>query len=108
MLVVENNPNDNVIKMINVSSLRGKERNLLYDSNIEINNYLPLPVPSFAKVGTLYIIDYFEELENYRAFSGKILNEIQFKYLNDYRLKYMKNKEIEIIQYTEEEFKQCN
>lgn len=52
MLIVEYNKKDNVVKMINVSSLKGKEHNLLYSSNIEINNYPPLPVPSFAKVNT--------------------------------------------------------
>lgn len=108
MLVVENNDKENVIKMINVSSLKGKEHNLLYVSNIEINNYSPLPVPTFAKVGTLYTIDYFEELEDYVAFDGVTINEIQFKYINNYRLNYMKDKEIEIIQYTEEEFKRKN
>ena len=45
MLIVEYNKKDNVVKMINVSSLKGKEHNLLYSSNIEINNYPPLPVP---------------------------------------------------------------
>lgn len=108
MLVVEYNKNENIVKMINVSSLRGKEHNLLYSSNIEINNYSPLPVPSFAKIGTLYNIDYFKDLEQYIAFNGQVLSDIQFKYINNYRLKYMKDKEIEIIQYTEEEFKRYN
>lgn len=108
MLVVEYNKKDNVVKMINVSSLKGKEHNLLFSSNIEINNYSPLPVPSFAKVNVLYIIDYFKELERYIAFKGQTLGEIQFKYIDNYRLTYMKQKEIEIIQYTEEEFKKIN
>lgn len=108
MLVVENSAKDKTVKMINVSSLKGKEHNLLYESNIEINNYSPLPVPSFAKVGTLYIIDYFKELEKYVAFNGKVLGEIQFKYIDKYRLEYMKKREIETIQYTEEEFKENN
>lgn len=108
MLVVEHDKEDNIVKMINVSSLKGKEHNLLYSSNIEINNYPPLPVPSFAKVNTLYIIDYFKDLENYIPFSGQKLNEIQFTYINNYRLNYMKDKEIEIIQYTENEFRKYN
>ena len=108
MLIVEYNKKDNVVKMINVSSLKGKEHNLLYPSNIEINNYPPLPVPSFAKVNTLYIIDYFKDLEKYIAFKGQVLGDIQFKYIDNYRLRYMQEKEIEIIQYTEEEFNQLN
>lgn len=108
MLIVEYNKKENTVKMINVSSLKGKEHNLLYSSNIEVNNYIPLPVPSFAKVNTLYIIDYFKDLEKYIAFKGQVLGEIQFKYIDNYRLNYMKDKEIEIIQYTEEEFKKVN
>ncbi len=108
MLIVEYNKNDKVVKMINVSSLKGKEHKLLYSSNIEINNYCPLPVPSFAKLDTLYIIDYFKDLENYVSFKGHTLGEIQFKYIDNYRLNYIKNEEIEIIQYTEDEFKKYN
>ena len=108
MLIVEYNKKDNVVKMINVSSLKWKEHNLLYSSNIEINNYPPLPVPSFAKVNTLYIIDYFKDLEKYIAFKGQVLGDIQFKYIDNYRLRYMQEKEIEIIQYTEKEFKELN
>lgn len=108
MLVIEYDKKNNIVKMINVSSLKGKEHNLLYNSNIEINNYTPLPVPSFAKVSTIYIIDYFKELEKYIAFNGQVLGEIQFKYIDTYRVNYMKDKDIEIIQYTEEEFKSIN
>lgn len=108
MLVVEYNKKDDVVKMINVSSLKGKEHKLLFSSNIEINNYPPLPVPSFEKIDTLYIIDYFKDLDKYIAFKGQVLEKIQFKYIDNYRLNYMKNKEIEVIQYTEEEFKKMN
>lgn len=108
MLVVEYDKNDNVVKMINVSSLKNKEHNLLYSSNIEINNHIPLPVPSFAKVNTLYTIDYFKDLEKYVSFNGQVLGEVQFKYINQYRLNYMKDKETEIVQYTENEFKKFN
>lgn len=108
MLVVEYDKNNKMVKMINVSSLKGKEQKLLYSSNIEINNYTPLPVPSFAKIDTLYIIDYFKDLEKYIAFGGQALGDIQFKYIDNYRLNYMKDKEIEIIQYTEEEFRKVN
>ena len=67
-----------------------------------------MPVPSFAKIDTLYIIDYFKDLDKYIAFKGQVLEKIQFKYIDNYRLNYMKNKEIEVIQYTEEEFKKMN
>ena len=108
MLVVEENKNENIIKMVNVSSLKGKEHKLLYSSNIEINQYNPLPVPSFAKLDTLYIIDNFKALEKYVAFGNQALNEIQFKYIESNRLEYMKKKQIDVIQYTEQEFKKYN
>ena len=98
MLVVEYNKKENIVKMINVSSLKGKEHNLLYLSNIEIQNYSPLPVPSFAKVQTLYIIDYFKDLENYISFKGQQLAPIQYNYINSYRLNYMKDNQIEVVQ----------
>ena len=59
-------------------------------------------------MSTIYIIDYFKELEKYIAFNGQVLGEIQFKYIDTYRVNYMKDKDIEIIQYTEEEFKSIN
>lgn len=108
MLVIEYNQKDCIVKMINVSSLRGKEHKLLYASNIEIENYTPLPKPSFAKVNTLYTIDYFTDLENYVVFNGKTLIHSQFQNIDSYRLNYMKSKEIEMIQYTEKEFRKYN
>lgn len=108
MLVVEYSKSDNIVKMINVSSLKGKEHNLLYSSNIEIINYKPLKVPTFAKVNTLYTIDYFKDLEKYIAFEGQTLEEEQFIYIDKYRLNYMREKKTEILQYTENEFKKIN
>lgn len=110
MLVVENDIKNKIIKMINVSSTKGKEHRLLFDENIEINNYSPLPVPSFAKLDALYMIDYFKELDNYIAFNNEVLANIQFKYLNVCRLNYMKNGErkVDIIQYTKDEFMNFN
>ena len=110
MLVVENDTKNKIVKMINVSSTKGKEHRLLFDENVEINNYFPLPVPSFAKFDALYVIDYFKELENFIVFNNKTLGDIQFKYLNGYRMDYMKNgnKKVDIIQYTKQEFLNFN
>lgn len=82
MLIVEYSKKENIVKMINVSSLKGKEHNLLYsDKNIQINNYYPLPVPSFAKLHTLYIIDYFKELEKYVSFKNEKLSDMNLNIL---------------------------
>ena len=108
MLVLENDILDNSIKMINVSSLRGKEFNLLYDSNINIKHFKPLPVPSFAKLNTTYIIDDFKELEDFKAFNDAKLTEEQMKEIEDKRIQYIKNNDVETIQYTAEEFNKYN
>lgn len=108
MLVIENDTIDNSIKMINVSSLKGKEYNLLYDSNLNIKNFKPLKVPSFAKLNTTYIIDNFDNLEQYKAFSNTKLEESQLLDIENKRLEYLKNNQTEIIQYTEQEFNKYN
>lgn len=108
MLVIDNDIIDNSIKMINVSSLRGKEYNLLYESNINIKHFKPLPVPSFAKLNTTYIIDDFKELENYKSFNNAKLSEEQMQEIEGKRTQFIKNNEIETIQYTAEEFKRYN
>ena len=108
MLVIDNDTIDNSIKMINVSSLKGKEYNLLYDSNLNIKNFKPLPVPSFAKLNTTYIIDNFANLEQYKAFNNAKLSEMQLADIENKRLQYIKNNNIEIIQYTEKEFNKYN
>ncbi len=108
MLVIDNDIADNSIKMVNVSSLKGKEYNLLYDSNLNIKNFKPLPVPSFVKLNTTYIIDNFENLEHYRAFNNAKLSEIQLADIENKRLQYIKDNNTEIIQYTEAEFNKFN
>lgn len=108
MLVIDNDVTDNSIKMINVSSLKGKEYNLLYNSNLNIKNFKPLPVPSFAKLNTTYMIDNFANLEHYIAFSHAKISEQQLLDIENKRLQYIKNNNTEIIQYTEEEFNKFN
>lgn len=108
MLVIENDKTDNSIKMVNVSSLKGKEYNLLYDSNLNIKNFKPLPVPSFVKLNTTYIIDDFNKLEQYKAFNSAKLTEAQFLDIENKRLQYLKDNNVDVIQYTEEEFNKYN
>ena len=105
MLVIENDTQENSIKMINVSSLKGKEHNLL---NINIKNFKPLPVPSFAKLNTTYEVDNFKDLDNYKAFNNAKLTEIQMQEIENKRIQYMKDNNIDTIQYTAEEFKRYN
>ena len=99
---------DNIIKMLNVSSLKNRSANLWYDGNIEIANYYPLPLPSFVKLNTIYEIEYFEELEKFIAKDGNKLTYKEFgkilKELDEYEL----NHEIKNIKFSEKDFKKYN
>ena len=85
MLIVKKDEKNNVVEMINISSLKGKEKRLIYDSNIAINNYYPLPVPSFAKLKTLYKLEYVEEIEQYISFNGKKINNQELIFIKNER-----------------------
>ena len=46
MLVIKKDDITNEISMLNVSSIKRNSADLLRDSNIQIDEYRPLPVPS--------------------------------------------------------------
>ena len=109
MLVIKKDNITNEISMLNVSSIKRNSADLLRDSNIQIDEYRPLPVPSYVKLGTTYKITYFEELDDFViAFGGKI-RDIQFEKIieeyNSYNSKINKRNE---ITYSEEEFRKYN
>lgn len=107
MLVI--NCNNNLIEMLNVSSIKGKAHKLLYDSNIEIKNYFPLPVPTFAKLDTLYTIDNFKNLQNFIGFNGHKLNYSEFSRIKLERYNYIKNSNpTNVINYTQVDFEKYN
>ncbi len=109
MLVVNYDDETNTLKMINVSSLKGKEHKLLYDSNIEIKNYFPLPVPTFAKLDTIYTIDNFDDLQRFVSFNGLKLNDTEISNIKLKRYKYIKGSNTtNVINYTEQDFKRSN
>lgn len=106
MLIISED--NNIIKMLNVSSIKNRTVNLWYDSNIEIANYFPLPQPSFVKLDKIYEIKYFEGLENYIAKDGLKLTYKEFsKILLEYE-KYKEKHNIEKIEYKEKQFKESN
>lgn len=104
-MIVSKNDN-NTIEMINISKISGKNiRNLIKDYNVNIDNYYPLKLPSFAKTNTLYKIEYFKELEKYICFGGKKLNNNDFDKILLERQKYIKktNKN-NVIEFTKQDF----
>lgn len=109
MLVINYDNQNNIIKMINISSIKGKEHKLLYDSNIEIKEYMPLPVPTFAKLDTLYTIDNFEGLQNFISFDGEKMSESEMSNIKLQRFKYIKDgNTTNAINFSESEFKKIN
>lgn len=109
MLVINSDDENNTIEMINVSSIKGKEHKLLYDSNIEIKNYNPLPVPTFAKLDTLYTIDNFSDLSNCISFNGNKIDNSEIANIKLERYKYIRNSNsTNVINYSESDFKKYN
>lgn len=103
MLVIENDIEKNIIKMINVSKLSNKVNCLWYDFNIEIEEYYPLKKPSFAKVNTTYLIENFDELKEYISFNGERISNTELEKIKLQQRKYNK-----IIKFTKSEFKELN
>ncbi len=109
MLVINCDDENNLIKMLNVSSLKGKEHKLIYDSNIEIKNHSPLPVPTFVKLDTMYMIDNFNDLQNFISFDGVKLDNAELSNIKLERYNYIKDsKPTNVINFTEEDFKSSN
>lgn len=108
MLVIEIEKENNIIKMLNVSSIKNKKANLWYDYNIEIENYYPLPKPSFVKLNTIYSIEYFEGLEQFISKDGKKLDNKEFERIINEKQKIEKKYKPRRIKFTEKEFKKCN
>lgn len=109
MLVINNNETTNEISMLNVSSIKRNSADLLRDSNIQIKEYRPLPVPSYVKLGTTYKIPYFRELENFViSFGGKIRDTQFDKIIEEYKKYNNKKRTNNEIIFSEEEFKIYN
>ena len=109
MLILNCDEENNTIEMVNVSSIKGKEYKLLYDSNIEIKNYNPLPVPTFVKLDTLYTVDNFSDLQKFISFNGTKISNSEISNIKLQRYNYIKKyKSINVINYSESDFKKFN
>lgn len=108
-LVINKNETTNEISMLNVSSIKRNSADLLRDSNIQIKEYRPLPVPSYINLGTIYKISYFKKLENFIvSFEGKIRDTQFNKIMEEYYKYNSKNNINNNIVYSEDELKKCN
>ena len=108
MLVIEVQKENNIIKMLNVSSIKNRKANLWYDYNIELENYYPLPKPSFVKLNAVYSIEYFKELDQFISKDGIKLDKQEFEKIMYEKEKCEKKYKIRKIRFTEKEFKKYN
>lgn len=100
---------DNIVKMLNVSSTRGKERKLMFSSNERLHKYIPpFCRPSFVKLDGLYEVEYFEELEYLVLAGGKTLDpdeleriKNKFKeYAADNKVNFSFNSKADVLKYS--------
>lgn len=108
MLVIEIQKENNIIKMLNVSSIKNRNANLWYDYNLEIENYYPLPKPSFVKLNAIYSLEYFEGLEEFISKDGRKLDSKEFEKIIKEKHRIEKEYKIRKIKFTEKEFKRYN
>lgn len=86
---------DNYVLMLNVSSTRGKEHKLLFDSNEEIINYNPpFEVKSFVKFDALYKVEKCTTLSRFTLCRGQSLDSNEFSRLYALYLNYVQGKRV--------------
>ena len=109
-MIVAKNDTNKTIDMINISKISGKKnRNLIKDYNVIIDDYEPLSLPSFAKTNVIYRVECFKELENFISFGGKKLKQQEFNNIIKKNKQYIeKYKSINIIEFTKKEFQNKN
>lgn len=102
-MVITNN--SNIVEMINISKVQGKEKKMFIIGNKRLKDFKPFKVPSFAKANTIYTMEYFPEIEQFISFGGRKIKEEEFTNILQEREKYInKTGNIKIINFTKEEF----
>lgn len=110
MLIIDNDIEKNIIKLLNISKIKGKERKMVYDSNLPMKeDYYPFTQPSFVKLKTTYEIENFGELSNYISYKGEKVTKQQFEAIIQEKQKYSdKHKDCNTIIIEKEEFFKIN
>lgn len=94
----------NTIDMLNISSVRGKEKKLLYPSNELLDVYNPpFCRPSFVKLDGLYKMEYFEDLKYCMLANGRKLNEGELSRIISKFESYKKDKKVNFMHFDTEE-----
>ena len=99
-LVISIDETTGLIKMLNISTVEGKERKLLMDSNEQImKHFPPFPDPSFVKLDELYIIPYFPTLDRSLKLKA-VLNEDEFLTIIDKYTNYSSKHSVTTVSFT--------
>ncbi len=94
--------NENTLDLLNVSSVRGKERKLLFPSNEKINDFNPpLDQPSFIKMDELYTIEFFTDLYKSIYKRRPPINPPELSRLTNKYMKYEAQYEVKQVKYLE-------
>jgi len=103
------NKYDNILELLNVSSIKGKEKKLLYPSNEKIKKYFPpLDYPSFIKKDELYIIDSFPELASSIYKRRDPIQTTELSRLVEKYLVYRERHDVTEVKYIETTVKEIN
>lgn len=95
-LVIDIIENSNIIQVLNISSARGKEARLAYDSNLIIRKYKPpFKEPSFVKLDELYEIEYDSNLKI--LYNGVPIDEDEYMRIINKFNDYKKVKEVKVL-----------
>lgn len=102
--------NDKEISMLNVSSVMGKPRSLMYPFNKLILNYdPPFRVLSFVKLNSLYVIEYLQELEDHAILhNGQTLCDRELKNIIDSFSNYQQAHNVDRVYYDRYVIEQYN
>lgn len=103
------NVQNRFIEMLNVSSVKGKERELLWPSNKLIMKYYPpFCAPSFVKLDSLYEIELFEELNYLVLEGGKLLDQQELEMIKESFIRYRNSNQINTVFYNKIEVEKYN
>ena len=90
MLIIDVDNDLNTVSLLNITKLFGKARQINWRYNKLIKNfYPPLPVPSFVKLDSIYIVENFSKLKRALYSSGDMINNNDFKSIIKARKEYI-------------------
>lgn len=100
---------DNKLHLINVSSIKGKEWKLGFNSNKQMNNSNPpFLKKSFAKLDALYIVPDSEFIDQKILCNKRRIHPIELKDIINHHNKFREKNKINIKEYLFEDIKQMN